>query len=329
MKNNQSAFFSVIIPVYKVENYLEECVESVLRQNFPDIEVILVDDGSPDNCPEICDKYAHQDSRVHVIHQKNGGLSVARNAGLRRAQGKYILFLDSDDYYLSDSFLLSAHRRAVETDADIIFHRRRKYDEASDTMQNEPAPYSEEITVEKDAGRLYKLLEQKGQLDASAALKVIRRKFLLENGLYFEEGLLSEDVEWFFRVSRCVQKAAVLNHSAYCYRLREGSITHTIGKKHIMDLVYMVSKHAKWLKDEPRTDLIAGLLSYLSYQYYITLGLFNVYASDEKQKLEQFRMEHKWLTKYGISRKTQMAGLAVKYGGCIAPMILGKYIIHR
>lgn len=89
---------SVIVPVYRVEKYLRICVDSILAQTYSDLEVILVDDGSPDGCPAICDEYAQQDARVRVIHQKNAGLSAARNAGLDLCQGEYITFIDSDDF---------------------------------------------------------------------------------------------------------------------------------------------------------------------------------------------------------------------------------------
>ena len=89
---------SVIVPVYKVEKYLRRCIDSILEQNYRDIELILVDDGSPDWCPEMCDQYQKKDKRVRVIHQKNSGVAVARNAGMRMATGDYITFVDSDDY---------------------------------------------------------------------------------------------------------------------------------------------------------------------------------------------------------------------------------------
>ena len=88
---------SVIIPVYKVEKYLDKCIESVVNQTFTDLEIILIDDGSPDRCPEICEQWAKKDSRIVVIHKKNGGLSDARNAGLNIATGEFISFVDSDD----------------------------------------------------------------------------------------------------------------------------------------------------------------------------------------------------------------------------------------
>ena len=114
----KTELISVIIPVYKVEKYINRCVESVLVQNYHNIEVILVDDGSPDNCGIICDKYAETDSRIKVIHKKNGGLSDARNAGLDIATGQYICFIDSDDYIEKD-MLKDMYDNIVRTGADI------------------------------------------------------------------------------------------------------------------------------------------------------------------------------------------------------------------
>ena len=91
-------FLSVIVPIYRVEPYLKVCVDSILSQDFADMEIILVDDGSPDGCPAICDEYAREDRRVRVIHKENGGLSDARNAGIDAAKGKFLGFVDSDDY---------------------------------------------------------------------------------------------------------------------------------------------------------------------------------------------------------------------------------------
>ena len=109
---------TVIIPVFRVEAYLRRCVDSVLAQTYENMEIILVDDGSDDSCPAICDEYAGQDSRVSVIHQKNAGLSGARNAGIEQAKGEYLSFVDSDDY-LSPEFLERLYAACVETGSDI------------------------------------------------------------------------------------------------------------------------------------------------------------------------------------------------------------------
>ena len=97
------SLISVIVPIYKVQDYLKECIESIINQTYSDIEVILVDDGSPDRCPQMCDEWAKRDSRIRVVHKKNGGLSSARNAGLDVAKGEYISFVDSDDFICKDA----------------------------------------------------------------------------------------------------------------------------------------------------------------------------------------------------------------------------------
>ena len=109
---------SVVVPIYKVEKFLPTCIESIIRQSYRNLELILVDDGSPDSCPSICEKYKQVDSRIKVIHKKNGGLSDARNAGLKIAEGKWITFIDSDDYVGID-FLKELYRVAVVNETDI------------------------------------------------------------------------------------------------------------------------------------------------------------------------------------------------------------------
>ena len=113
------ALISVIIPVYKVEEYLENCIQSVIKQTVSDLEIILVDDGSPDQCPEICDLWADKDSRIKVIHKENGGLSDARNAGMKVATGEYVSFIDSDDY-ISLDFYETLLETIVDNDSDIV-----------------------------------------------------------------------------------------------------------------------------------------------------------------------------------------------------------------
>jgi glycosyltransferase involved in cell wall biosynthesis len=119
---------SIIIPIYNVEKYIRRCIDSVLRQTYKNLEIILIDDGSPDRCGKICDNYQLKDSRIHVIHQQNKGVSVARNAGLKRATGDYIFFLDPDDY-IEDNAIESVYKLAINNNADIVMigHYRVEY----------------------------------------------------------------------------------------------------------------------------------------------------------------------------------------------------------
>lgn len=109
---------SVIVPVYKVEKYINRCIDSILNQTYKNIEIILVDDGSPDNCGEICDKYAEKDNRIKVFHKKNEGVSIARNIGIENANGSYITFVDSDDY-IGENYLLELYRMCIDNKSEI------------------------------------------------------------------------------------------------------------------------------------------------------------------------------------------------------------------
>lgn len=106
---NQQPKVSIVVPIYNVESYLERCIQALLNQTLKDIEIILIDDGSPDHCPQICNEYAQKDSRIKVIHKKNAGLGYARNSGLEIARGKYLAFVDSDDYVEANMYLSLIH----------------------------------------------------------------------------------------------------------------------------------------------------------------------------------------------------------------------------
>ena len=112
------SLISVIVPIFKVEDYLNRCVESLIAQTYHNLEIILVDDGSTDTCPQLCDEWAEKDKRIKVIHKKNGGLSDARNAGIRAAEGEYILFVDSDDWVCAD-YAESLYRAVESSNSDI------------------------------------------------------------------------------------------------------------------------------------------------------------------------------------------------------------------
>ena len=140
---------SVIVPVYKVEKYLRQCIESIQRQTYSDLEIILVDDGSPDGCPAICDEYARNDKRIKVLHQENGGLSVARNVGLDIAKGEYIAFVDSDDY-IKENMYEMLYNKIVMEDADLIICSYDKVDENNNKIDNY-SPLQDEVLESYEA----------------------------------------------------------------------------------------------------------------------------------------------------------------------------------
>ena len=177
---------SVIVPVYNTGKYLSECIESVLKQSFKDFEIILVDDGSKDDSPCICDEYANRDKRITVIHKENEGLSMARNDGLALAKGDFVCFLDSDDFWLGDNSLSSLVDFANEQNNDfsyIEFNRSRYYPSEKSFA---PCPgFPPNLKNGKDAGAIIKELIRNGIFPMSACTKLIRRDFLFSKNISF------------------------------------------------------------------------------------------------------------------------------------------------
>lgn len=230
-------FFSVIVPVYNVEKYLPQCVKSILRQTCENFEVILVDDGTKDRSGEICDEFAAKDKRIKVIHKQNGGLSSARNAGIRQSQGEYILFVDSDDYWSNNTMLMQLFRYLGGREMLAVWKYRRCKEESNVYSDGEEASVKEYVLTHD-----YKTLFGKGMLFASAWYAAIPRTWFLNYDLFFEEGVVSEDMEWFGRLLESATNIAFFESNFYVYRIRQGSISNTITLKTVSDLEGHIEK---------------------------------------------------------------------------------------
>lgn len=245
---------SVIIPIYNVERYLKECIDSVLSQTFSDYEMILVDDGSPDACSVICDEYASKDSRIRVIHKENGGLSSARNAGLDIATGKYVFFLDSDD--IIDPKLLKTVIPAMENGYDLVaFGLQQFYDDGSvvaDLPRRKGSWLLDSEKKRKDF--IHKILVQ-GEIGWEACLRIFRREIIEENRLRFADNrkIFAEDL--YFSLCYCahVKRILSLDTCMYHYRLRRDSIMGQNARKNnvsrIDKLAQAVLEHYKSCDD--------------------------------------------------------------------------------
>lgn len=207
--------FSIIVPVYNVEAYIEECICSVLNQSCEDFELILIDDGSPDRCPEICDSYAKKDKRIKVIHKSNGGLSEARNVGIKESVGEYILFLDSDDTLKSEDALEGLLPYA-QNEYDIVFgHMNGRID-------NKYIPEEKEYV---DTGeKMILLLLRTGKLTVTVWNKIYRAEYIKKRQLYFVEGYVHEDNEWTGKTVAAASKCILTKAEFYMHRIVENSI---------------------------------------------------------------------------------------------------------
>lgn len=209
---------SVIVPVYNTEKYLRRCVDSILAQSFGDFELILVDDGSPDNCGGICDEYATKDSRVQVIHKENSGVSASRNVGIERATGDYILFCDSDDYV--SPFWAEELFKAIKAfpEAFIACRAKRFIDGDTASLDNKQVP---EMLHEVTYFDLFKL-----GLSAYSCNKIYERDKLLSLNLRFDETVfLSEDVKFNAAFCMACDKVVLIEQELYYYRQLDSSAT--------------------------------------------------------------------------------------------------------
>ena len=209
---------TVVVPVYRVEEYLDECVQSLISQTYKNLEIILVDDGSPDNCPQICDDWAGRDSRIRLIHKPNGGLSSARNAGMDVAKGEYVYFVDSDDELPLNAIELLTDPLKIR-EVDIILG---KYKVIGGGGKRGVPLYLSDGTYLKDEQILCSYA--KGYWDVTACNKMYRMDFLKSNFLRFKEGLVHEDVLWSFQIACLARSVYIVARDTYIYKIRDNSI---------------------------------------------------------------------------------------------------------
>lgn len=230
---------SIIIPVYNVEQYLQNCVQSVLTQTYQDLQVILVDDGSTDSSGILCDQLAQQDSRIQVVHKVNGGLSDARNAGLKVATGDYVAFLDSDDVYLLPDGIEQMMQVNTTDKPDLLLFQCV---DIYPHRQSARRAYDTEYIAAHTSTEVFHQLVRIQSFNMSACFQLIRRELLEKHQIYFEKGLLSEDVDWSLRLWRHVENVRAINLPMYGYQHREGSITTTYTIRNLRSYEHIFAK---------------------------------------------------------------------------------------
>lgn len=229
---NKPSFVSVIVPIYNVERYLNQCVDSILSQTYDKLEVILVDDGSPDNCGKICDDYANKDERIKVIHKKNGGLSSARNAGLNVISGDYVSFVDSDDWLAKDTYEYCLKKLgengcdAILFDSILTSDRQKLLEPADD--------YTTVIKGRNEILDFFMYNSTKSSRWYSVWGGLYKRELIV--GITFREGKLYEDIDWKYKVLERCNNLLITNQIKYFYFFSGSSITARPLRKRDFDL---------------------------------------------------------------------------------------------
>ena len=317
--------FSIIIPVYKVEKYLHQCVDSILGQSYQNFELILVDDGSPDACPQICDEYAAKYENVRCIHQKNGGQSCARNAGLSIASGEYIMFVDSDDY-LADSNVLSILAEKTAGNPDIVHYKNLEWLESDGSIKD--CSFDFNICTEgKTLDEIYCELIDKDAYYNSAWSKIIRREVLVGNKIEFISGLLGEDNEWYYNVVMAARQVVLVDKPLYVYRRRQCSITSSLTKKNLSDQLFVIAKWCEIIKRELSNPHIKVVQGSLAKQYCSALIIAGS-IPDAKPYYSELR-KYRFLLNYTRTRRVVIFRWLVRLlgvNGTIAAFRLYKKI---
>ena len=311
---------SVVIPVYNVKPYLERCVQSVLHQSFKDLEIILVDDGSTDGSGEMCDQTAKRDSRIVVIHQKNQGLSGARNTGIKKAKGEYIVFLDSDDEWLHPDGL----ELLLQGDmADLIVFKRVDIKEGD--LYITSADY--ELNAIKrlhDTQDIFTYMVKSQMLQISACFLLIRRQILIDNNIYFPCGIISEDVFWTMHLWQHVTSARFTNLDLYGYHHREGSIKKKtsirVFQSYNFIFTYWKNQCAAGCKNAET------ILAYMANMWVSRGYDFLHLAKSDKQEAINILKKHTDLLNWGFSPKSKRTKKPIKLLGVkTTVIILGLY----
>ena len=256
---------TIIIPVYKVEKFIRECIESVINQTYSNLEIILVDDGSPDKSGEICDEYAKKDSRIKVIHKENGGVSSARNEGIKWINGSYFAFLDSDDI-LDKQYIETLHNQIIKDDSDICICKTNEFIN------------SKELPAIVNNGIIKKFNFEKNDIESSIStimndyygsgvITKLYRK--IGNIPTFESISIGEDLLFNIDYMHNVTNVIILDYNGYFYRTNEGSLTRSIQRQLFEDLEKIIKKR-NWNY---------GIYSVYCFRIY-NEQIFNIYVND-------------------------------------------------
>lgn len=320
----ESFEYSFIIPVYNAEKYIAECIESILEQG-ENCELILIDDGSTDTSGQICDMYEKQYSRIQAFHTENKGPSCARNFGLEKATGKYVIFVDSDDY-INDNLIKNLECGYAEKNVDLIF-----FDITKVFPDGRLEPMAEGLKREeihkKTPKEILNSISVCSKFPASIGGKIIRREFLLNNNIRFKEGTVGEDIDWTLKLMCSINSADVYMDGAYYYRLSpntrrsHGSVESM--KNHLCIIEEWVDNFKKGIAN-------ADILPFLAYQYAVFLPFYGA-VSHKNRLLYKNRVTNlRFLLKFGKTRKIKLIRLAVTMLGInLTSMLLCQYVMKR
>lgn len=300
--------FSVIVPVYNVEKYLQQCADSVLNQTYTDFELILVDDGSTDQSGKVCDQYALLDKRVKAIHKENGGLSSARNVGISSSAGEYLVFVDSDDWIETDSlkeFAKIICQSAPEVIETILMEEYENEQVFADRH------FSDYLKEKFTRDRALNWIANESENMWPAQKRICKREFIIKNNLFFAEGRLQEDLDWTTRLCYYARSFCGYSRCWYHYRRkREGSITNSVNGKYITDAIEMAASDRKYQDRNDRYSV--RVFDQLIAAVYSSINMYKLCSEEDKIKVCACLEENRWLFEYTPAIKYKIFAIGVR-----------------
>lgn len=313
---------SVIIPLYNAEKYICQAVNSILCQKGIEMEIIVINDGSTDHSLERLSVYGEL---VKILNISNSGASAARNVGLKYATGENVMFLDADDYIVDDSICSTVIAKMEETSAEMGMFLYTYYNNESCKYVHLKS-FPHDLLEKTDCSELTYQLIYSGIAPVSPCCKIIKRRFLIDNNLFFVEGTVAEDIEWFVRLLICTKRICLINNDSYIYRKNiSSSVTGSITKAKCANhysMIYLSIQRLSECEDEKKKD---ALYSILSYQYCIWLSQIWFFIRDK----EFVKMNESlcWLLRYDLFPKVKYVKWVYKIIGVNTAAVL--YMFYK
>ena len=329
---------SIIVPVYNVEPYIHRCVDSILKQTFIDFELILVDDGSPDNCGAICDDYASKDSRIVVIHKENGGVSSARNAGLDLAKGEFVTFCDSDDY-LENSWLEMLYNELQKCHADVVNATFKLVDGNGliiRKVEHEYNYYDIREFSDKTEFLIEKILGGKANLGWEVWTRLFKSSIIRANNIHFCETCenFAEDLGFVLEYMLYCENAKSINVDGYCYFQRDGSMMHnsvsTVKLNSVNEISFQFGKRYKDYFRNTQFKKYIPIIHFIIMNNQYQKIFFNGAYSDLFKEIEKIKNK-KWYFKQTFLLFFRYKQLSKIWGAYYAKRIIlfSNYCLHR
>ena len=309
---------SFIVPVYNVEKYIAECINSILNVEYQNKEIILINDGSTDDSEKICRKYEQDNENIRLISKQNEGLSEARNLGIRKATGEYIFFIDSDDFYSYD-FSKDIKKVINENSYDVILFDYKYYYQQTDTFVIPKKTIDKNIINDKEGIHFLEyileyFLEYQKNIQWFVWQGVYKKEFLVENELFFVKDRYYEDILWLPEVFINANCMFYIDSNIYVYRLeREGQITSDISEKSLRDNLYVIDYWEQKLSEyKLKEELKEKLMKNIITRYYYVIWYNQFLLKEERVKIQSEINEYKKHLEITNSMITKITSILMK-----------------